>query len=148
PASLYVGVRLKPGEDDTLQLVVSDIDGNLVAGVPVNVEIEGVLGSEASRDDATVIDTQHCAKKSETAPLECHFKRKDWKTAYKALARIADARGRKTSAQLYVPWWTPSDQKLSVVPDRRIYKPGDVAKLEVRSDIVPAVAVVSFARQG
>jgi len=148
PASLYVGVRLQPDADDTLELVVTDIDGNAVGGVPIDVEIEGVLGSESGRDDAEVIDTQHCTATSARDPAHCKYKRKDLKTAYRAIARIKDARGRPNAASYYIPWTAYEDSELSVTPDRKQYKPGDVAKLEVRSTAVPAVVVVSFARQG
>ncbi len=148
PASLYVGVRQKPDTASTLQVVVTDIDGNVVAGVPIDVTIEGVLGSEMFRDDADVIDTQHCKLTSTAAPVTCDFTRKDLQTAYTATARIADSRGRPNTAQFHVPWWTVADRDFAIVPDKKSYKPGDVAKLEIRSATVPATAVVSFARQG
>ncbi|NVB84682.1 MAG: hypothetical protein HOV81_40285 [Kofleriaceae bacterium] len=148
PASLYVGIRQKPDSWETLQFVVTDIDGNVVAGVPVDVSIEGVLGSEMYRDDAEVIDTQSCKLTSAATPVTCNFTRKDLQTAYSATARIADPRGRTNTAQYWIPWWTYADRDFAVVPDKKSYKPGDVAKLEIRSEIVPATAVVSFARQG
>jgi uncharacterized protein YfaS (alpha-2-macroglobulin family) len=148
PSTLYVGVRLMPDAADTLQLVATDIDGNAVAGVPIDVAIEGVLGSELYRDDAQVIDTQGCKATSALAPVTCRFTRKDHQTAYTAVARVADARGRVNAAQFYIPWWTYADRDFAVVPDKQSYKPGDVAKLEVRSKAVPSVAVVSFARNG
>jgi len=49
-----------------------------------------------------------------------------------------------------VPWYSyeAGKQTLWIVPDKAVYRPGDVAKLEIRSTVVPATAVVSFARQG
>jgi uncharacterized protein YfaS (alpha-2-macroglobulin family) len=148
PSTLYVGMRLKPDALKTLQLIVTDLDGNLVAGVPIAVEIEGVLGSEQYRDDAEVIDTQSCKLVSAKDPVECTFTYKDRQTAYSGIARITDARGRANEAQYNIPWWIPADKDLAIVPDKQMYKPGDVAKLEVKSKILPATAVVSFARQG
>ncbi len=43
PSDYYVGLRLKPDHEDELEVVVTDIDGNAVPGVPVIVDIEGVL---------------------------------------------------------------------------------------------------------
>ncbi len=148
PSALYVGVRLMPDTDNTLQLVATDIDGNAVAGVPIDVTIEGVLGSERYRDDAKVIDTQHCKVTSGTAPGTCRFTRKDEQTAYMAVARVADARGRTNTTQFYIPWWTYADREFAVVPDKPSYKPGETAKLEIQSKQLPSVAVVSFARNG
>lgn len=148
PSTIYVGVRLMPDAFDTLQLVATDIDGNAVAGVPIDVTIEGVLGSELYRDDAQVIDTQHCKVASAKAPVTCRFTRKDDQTAYVAVARVRDGRGRQNAAQFYIPWWTYQDNDFAVVPDKQTYQPGDVAKLDIRSKQLPAVAVVSFARNG
>ncbi|HEY5926433.1 MAG TPA: alpha-2-macroglobulin family protein [Kofleriaceae bacterium] len=148
PSTLYVGVRSQPEATDTLQLVATDIDGNAVANVPIEVTIEGVLGSELFRDDAQVIDTQTCKTTSATTPVTCRFTRKDDQTAYTAVARVADARGRINAAQFNIPWWTYSDRDFAVVPDKQTYKPGDIAKLDVRSKELPSVAVVSFARNG
>ncbi len=149
PSKYYVGVRQKPESTDVLQIVVTDLDGNLVEGVPVKLELEGVLGSELYRDDAKVVDTQGCDLVSATAPVSCPWKRKDLQTAYTATARIADERGRPNVTQYDIPWWSWDDRRdLSVVPDKARYKPGDVAKLDIRSKIFPSTAVLSFARGG
>lgn len=149
PSAYYVGVRGKPETLGELEAIVSDLDGNPVKGVPIEIEIEGVLGSERNRDDAKVIDTQTCSLVSGTTPVVCHWKRKDIETAYTATARIADPRGRPNVSQYDVPWFSWDDRRdLSIVPDRPSYKPGDVAKLEIKSKEFPASAVVSFARQG
>lgn len=149
PSAYYVGLRGKPETTDQLEAVVTDLDGKPVKGVPVEIEIEGVLGSERYRDDAKVIDTQKCSLVSDTAPVTCPWKRRDLKTAYTATARVADARGRANVSQYPIPWWSWDDSRdLSIVPDRTSYKPGDIAKLEIQSKVFPATAVVSFARQG
>ncbi|MEO7095457.1 MAG: Ig-like domain-containing protein, partial [Polyangiales bacterium] len=130
PSAYYVGLRGKPDTVGELEVIVSDLDGNAVKGVPIKIELEGVLGSELHRDDAAVLDTQSCDLVSETVPVVCHWKRKDIKTAYTAVARIADARGRTNVSQYDVPWFTWDDRlDLSILPDRPSYKPGDVAKL-------------------
>jgi len=149
PSAYYVGLRLRPGTTDTIEAVVTDLDGNAVAGVPIEVAIEGVLGSERYRDDAVVIDRQSCNLTSATTASACPWTRKDLKTAYTATARIADPRGRTNASQFPIPWWSHDDKRdLVIVPDKAEYRPGDVAKLEIRSLVTPATAVVTFARQG
>jgi len=149
PSSYYVGLRLQPGTTSTIEAIVTDIDGNPVAGVPVTVELEGVLGSERFRNDAKVIDTQSCKLTSAKIAVACPWKRKDIKTAYTARATVADPRNRTNVAQFEVPWWSWDDKKdLSIVPDKSSYRPGDVAKLAIHSTIRPATAIVTFARQG
>ncbi|HEY5933856.1 MAG TPA: alpha-2-macroglobulin family protein, partial [Kofleriaceae bacterium] len=150
PSTYYVGLRLRTGSVTTLEAIVTDIDGNAVPGVPIAIEVEGVLGSERYRADAKVIDTQHCKLASAATPVACDFKRRDDKTAYAARARVADARGRANTTQFDVPWWSygETQRDLEVVSDKKTYQVGDVAKIEIRSKVVPATAVVSFARQG
>jgi len=147
PSALYVGLRAKPRTLDVLEAIVTDIDGNAVAGVPVEIAIEAVLPSESSRNDAKVIGTQSCKPTSAREPVPCTFHRES-KYEYTAVARVKDSRGRANASQLELPYWTLEDADLMVKPDRKSYKPGDVAKLEVFSRIAPAVVVVSFARQG
>ncbi|HSD86798.1 MAG TPA: alpha-2-macroglobulin family protein [Kofleriaceae bacterium] len=148
PSTLYVGIRLQPDQLDQLQVVVTDIDGKPVAGVPIDVAIEGVLGSEQDRDGAKVIDAQHCAVTSATAPVTCGFKREDIQTSYTALATVKDGRGRTNSTQFDIPWWSTADSDFAVVADKQKYVPGDIAKLDIRSKELPATAILSFARQG
>jgi alpha-2-macroglobulin len=149
PSAYYVGLRLAPGTGNTLEAIVTDVDGNAVTGVPIAVDVEGVLWSERERDDAVVRDAQHCKLVSAATPVTCSFTSKDFDTAYTATARIADPRGRANTSRYDVPWWSRKrDRDLSIEADRASYRPGDVAKLTITSKIVPATAVVTFARQG
>ena len=150
PSTVYVGLRLRPGSNDVVESVVTDVDGNSLAGVPIQIAIEGVLGSERDRDDAKIIDTQACRLASARQPVPCSFKRRDRKTAYTATASVADARGRPNAAQLDIPGYAAPEtpQHLAVVPDKPLYRVGDVAKLDILSTVLPATAVVTFARNG
>jgi len=148
PAAYYVGLRTKPEQPDVVQAIVTDIDGNAVEDVAVAIELEGVLGSERSRRDAKIVDTQSCKLASRTVAVDCGFRR-DLTLAYTATATIADARGRNNVSQLEVPYWSRDDkQELTLVPDKQLYQPGDTAKIEIKSLMVPAHAIVTFARQG
>src|SRR5262249_8629986 len=77
-------------------------------------------------------------------------KRTDPKLAYTATASIADPRGRPNAAQLEIPWFAPAKEAedFALIPDKALYRPGDVAKLTIMSTVLPAMAVVTFARQG
>jgi uncharacterized protein YfaS (alpha-2-macroglobulin family) len=148
PATRYVGLRLKPESDNEVQAIVTDIDGNPIAGVPIDVTLEGVLGSERWRNDAEVVDTQQCHVTSAIEPVTCTFKRKDWQYAYAATAVVADPRGRTNRTLYDLPWWQSRDQDFDAVADKELYKPGDVAKLTLHSKTLPATMFVTFARQG
>src|SRR3569833_2908452 len=151
PAALYVGMRLKPTTDDQLELVVTDIDGKPVAGVPIDVQLEATLYSEARKDDAKIRDRKRCALTSATAPVVCELGSKpDWQFLYRVVARGHDARGRTNTAAYFVPnYHAPDDHvPLAITADRTAYRAGETAKLDIRSDTVPATAVVALARQG
>ncbi|MGE3766831.1 MAG: alpha-2-macroglobulin, partial [Kofleriaceae bacterium] len=149
PSQYYVGVRARPMDPQVIEAIVTDVDGKPVAGVPIDLRIEGVLGSERWRDDANIVDTQSCALTSGTAPVTCPWKRGKIEWAYTAMARVADARGRESSTEMMLPWWTYSDtRELRLVPDKAVYRPGDTAKIEIRSNTLPATAIVTFARNG
>jgi uncharacterized protein YfaS (alpha-2-macroglobulin family) len=151
PAALYVGMRLEPLTDDELQVVVTDIDGKAVAGVPVDVQLDATLYSEAHKDDAKIHDSKHCTVTSAAAPVVCRLgATANWQFLYRAVATVRDARGRTNTAAYFVPNYHPPDDKapVSITADKPSYRAGDTAKLDIRSDTVPATAIVSFARQG
>jgi alpha-2-macroglobulin len=149
PSTRYVGLRLRPGTVDVLEAIVTDIDGNAIAGVPVAIELTAVLGSERGRADAKTVDTQQCTLTSGAAPVACPFTRRDTKYAYTARATVHDTRGRSHTARLAVPWWSYEGRRdFAIVPDKQSYRPGEIAKLEIQSAVFPATGVVTFARQG
>ena len=144
PSRYYVGLRGRPGELAALDVVVADVDGRLVPGVAVEVTIEGKL-----RDD-TPADTHACKLTSAAAPVACRWTVGDPRVAYTATATVADPRGRRNATRYEVPRYTSADDgdELAILPDRPSYRPGDVARLELRSKVVPATAIVTFARRG
>ncbi|MEO8843825.1 MAG: alpha-2-macroglobulin family protein [Kofleriaceae bacterium] len=151
PAANYVGLRLAPETYDTLLLVVTDLDGNLVPNVPIDVVLEGTLYSEQHASDAKIHDTQRCTATSSTVPVPCKFTpTTDRQIVYRAVATIHDARGRRNTAMYMVPWYRFADDKstLFITSDHTEYRAGATANLEIHSTVVPASAVVSYARQG
>ena len=148
PSAYYVGLRMKPKELGVLQAIVTDIDGNAVAGIPIEVAIEAVLGSEQYRDDAKLVDTTTCKLTSSATPVDCAFKL-HVDHAYIGTAKVADARGRQNVAAMALPWSGFDDTRdLQLIPDKKLYQPGDTAKLEIKSKLFPAAATLTFARQG
>ncbi|CAN5370780.1 hypothetical protein BH11MYX1_BH11MYX1_19780 [soil metagenome] len=151
PANLYVGMRLMPGTFDKLEVVVTDLDGTLVPDVAVDVKLEATLYTDARFANATIRDTQACAVKSGRAPTVCSYSPKRSRDYYyRAVATIYDARGRKNTAQYWVPYYNSreSTEALSITADREMYAAGETAKLMIQSTEVPATAVVSVSRQG
>ncbi|HEY3806489.1 MAG TPA: alpha-2-macroglobulin family protein [Kofleriaceae bacterium] len=149
PSALYVGVRVKPGTRDRVEAVAVDLDNHAVAGVPIDIDFTGVLGSEESRDDAHVKDAQHCHVTSATTPVTCTVNITDDKLVYYAAAHVVDARGRGNAAGVELPWWATREEhrQLDIAADKTSYRAGDVAKLTIFSDVA-GHAVVSYTRNG
>ncbi|MGN6109822.1 MAG: MG2 domain-containing protein, partial [Kofleriaceae bacterium] len=147
PASYYVGVRPRPGRGE-LEVVVTDVDGKLVPGVPIAVDVTGLLMSERHRNDAKPADEQHCQLISGEAPVVCAWQpRKN--LVHVAIATVVDARGRTNRAYYELPRYViDRNAELAVTADRPSYRAGEIAKLEIRSKTFPATAIVSFARNG
>jgi uncharacterized protein YfaS (alpha-2-macroglobulin family) len=150
PSAYYVGIQSVSETSEELELVVTDIDGGVVDNVPIEIVVEGVEGVRASDDHPKIVDTQRFQLTSKRAPVRLAWKRRDADTAYSVIAKIRDGRGRGNATRFFVPWWKRERQStdFDVLADKPLYKPGDVAKLEITSAIVPAIAIVSFARQG
>jgi hypothetical protein len=128
---------MRSDRDDVVEAVVTDIDGNPVSGVPIQIAIRGVLGSERYRDDAQIIDTQSCRIASARTAGPLPFKRRDrkprtrrplpWRTA-------AAVRTPRCSRFPGIPSQRAAED-LVVVPDKPVYRVGDVAKLEIVSKV-------------
>ncbi|MFT3694967.1 MAG: alpha-2-macroglobulin family protein [Kofleriaceae bacterium] len=150
PADRYIGMKMQSDSMDTLEVIVTDVDGNAIAGVPVTVKMVATMASESYKDDAIIRDEQTCNVTSAITPVTCKVVYKDQQYRYRAEAELHDARGRINTAQFMIPWWHWPDPKetLSVTADKDLYRVGETAKLTITSKVLPAQAVVSLARNG
>lgn len=165
PSDHYVGMRLaksfvRAGENIDLDLLVSDIEGNLVAGRAVTVKAARIdweqQGSEYVEKE---LDPQTCDVRSVAASaadtVRCTFKTAQG-GSYRLVAIVKDEHGRanQTATQIYVMGQDqPKDKKLAgdratVVPDKKEYQPGELADVLVLSPFVPAEGLLTVRRQG
>ncbi len=161
PADHTVGVRLaksfiRAGETIDLDLVVSDIDGALVAGRAIAVKAARIdweqQGSEYVEKE---LDAQTCDAKSTSDKVRCTFKAANG-GSWRVTAFVQDDHGRKsqTATQIYVMGGdVPKDRKLgaervTIVPDKKTYQPGDLAEVLVIAPFVPAEGLLTVRRQG
>jgi uncharacterized protein YfaS (alpha-2-macroglobulin family) len=165
PSDRYVGVRLaksfiRAGENIDLDMLVSDVEGNLVGGRPVSVKVARIdweqQGSEYVEKE---LDPQTCDVTSVAAnaadTVRCTFKTAQG-GSYRVIAVVKDEHGRlnQTATQIYVMGADlPKSKALggdraSLVPDKKEYKPGEVAEVLVLSPFVPAEGLLTVRRQG
>jgi uncharacterized protein YfaS (alpha-2-macroglobulin family) len=165
PADYYVGLRLaksfiRAGENIDLDMLASDVDGKLVAGRAISVKAARIdweqQGSEYVEKE---LDPQTCEVTS-TAATPSDVVRCSFKTAqggsYRVTAIVKDDHGRKsqTATQIYVMAADlPKEKSLggdrvTVVPDKKEYKPGELAEVLVIAPFVPAEGLLTVRRQG
>ena len=161
PSALYVGIKtprtfVQKGEKIAVESIVSDIDGNLVAGR--DAEIRAVL-KDWTFDKGTwkekTIDEQTCTVKSADKPQNCSFIAKQG-GKYTVTATVMDDKERFNSSEFTV--WVPGgktppkrnveQEEVQIIPSKKDFAPGDVAELLVISPFTPAEGVLTLRRDG
>lgn len=168
PAEIYAGLRtergwLRTGEPIDLSVVAVDLDGRPVAGRPVEVvatRLEWRRGGRAGWTSVAV-DSTRCAVVSAANPVACTFATGDQGGRYRIAATVRDARGRPSLTRFDVwvyggtPWLQGPgaddgnpERRVTLVPDRETYAPGDTAQVLVQLPFWPARGVLTVRREG
>jgi len=116
---------------------------------PSHGRIEGVLGSSA-------IAKMPRSSTSKPATSRARQRRLSARSATQRQYRLfcvsyrLRSKGSPNVTQYAIPWYAATEKKtdFAVIPDKAMYRVGDKAKLEIQSTVLPATAVVTFARQG
>lgn len=161
PSDLYVGIRtprtfVQKGEKITVESIVSDIDGKLIAGR--DVEIKAVLKDwrfDAGSWKEVTIDEQVCSVKSAEAAVKCEFVAKNG-GRYTITATVMDDRERFNESEFMV--WVPGgktppnrsveQEEVQIIPSQKEFAPGDVAEILVIAPFTPAEGVLTLRRDG
>ena len=104
PSSLYVGLRsprtfVEQGEPLDIEAIVTDIDGNPVAGTAVNIQAARLEWT--TKDGQWVeeaVDVQNCTVTSAAAPVTCTFTTDEGGT-YEITAVVTDSEGRQNQSK-------------------------------------------------
>ncbi|HEY2865445.1 MAG TPA: alpha-2-macroglobulin family protein, partial [Pyrinomonadaceae bacterium] len=171
PSSLYVGIKtprtfVQKGDKIDVDSIVTDLDGNLVAGR--DVEIKAIL-KDWQFDKGTwaekTIDEQTCNVKSlsepatsaggQSAAANCSFIAKEG-GRYTITATVMDDRERYNQSELTV--WVPGgkmppkrnveQEQVQIIPSKKEYAPGETAELLVIAPFTPAEGVLTLRRDG
>jgi uncharacterized protein YfaS (alpha-2-macroglobulin family) len=160
-ADEYVGLRtdrtfVQRGEAIPVDVVVVDLDGRAVSGRRVTLRAERLDWDQVEGEWRLVPkDVQEHVVDSTADPVPARFEGREGGT-WRILARVADAHGRENETDLRVwvaggrvpPRRALEEEKLTLVPDRREYRPGDVAKVLVLAPFAPAEALLTLRRSG
>ncbi|AKU93335.1 hypothetical protein [Vulgatibacter incomptus] len=159
----YVGLRLaknfvRAGEPLAVELVVADLDGALIGGRPIEVRSARLESTRRGMEHVEQeVDVQRCEVKSssDAMPLRCSLETKGG-GLYRVTAVVTDEQGRRNQSTIET-WVMGGDgpkrsgvdaDRLTVIPDKNEYLPGETATLLVISPLAPAEGVLTVRRQG
>ncbi len=161
PADLYVGLRsaryfVERGTPIKVDFIVTDLDGNPIKDRPVEITA-GRLEWKFKRGNwaEEVVDVQTCASVSKPEPATCSFETPVG-GSYQITAVVADELGRKNQSR-FTRWVSggqrpPSRQveqeKVTLIPDKESYQPGETAQILVQSPFSPAEGMLTVSRNG
>ncbi len=161
PASVYVGLKfdrsfINAGESLRANVIVSDLDGGLVAKRPVTVKAARLDWEQtAAGYEEKEVDQQTCSIASSDAPVLCALPTKKG-GRYRITAIVEDELGRKSQTAMSV--WVmdrdmPQNRGLKedaaeLVTDKKEYAPGDTAEILVVAPFTPAEGLLVVGRSG
>ena len=166
----FVGLRqpdwvLRVGQRASLQAVVTDEQGAVVAGVPIDFTVERLRTLAArvkSAGNAYVTQYTHewqrvgdCRAASAIDPVECRAT-PDAPGSYRFTASILDTQGRSVQTTLerwavgagVLLWEEPPGHHLDIVAEGSELHVGDTARFLVKNPFPGALALVSIERLG
>ncbi|MEO5887741.1 MAG: Ig-like domain-containing protein, partial [Anaerolineales bacterium] len=161
PADLYIGLRsdryfVGRGTPLKVDFIVTDLDGNAVANRPVEItagRLEWKLNNGTWMEE--VADVQTCTLLSTAEPATCSFET-PLGGSYQITAIVTDELGRKNQSR-FTRWVSGGQQppsrkveqeKITLIPDKEIYQPGDTAQILVQSPFNPAEGMLTVSRSG
>ena len=168
PAEVYVGMRterawLQAGEPIELSVVAVDLEGQTVEGKPVEVT---AVRMDWRRDDlrgwseVETADSARCAVVTGANPVPCTFATGERGGRWRISALVRDGRGRPSLTRFDVwvygggAWMRGpgeernAERRVTLVPDREKYAPGDTARILVQLPFWPARGILSLRREG
>ncbi len=161
PANLYIGIRsdryfVGRGTPLKIDFIVTDLDGNPQADRPVEITA-GRLEWKTRNGNwvEEVVDVQTCSVLSKPEPDTCSFET-PLGGSYQITAVVTDELGRKNQSR-FTRWVSGGEQppsrkveqeKVTLIPDKETYQPGDTAEVLVQSPFSPAEGLLTVSRSG
>ncbi len=161
PALHYVGLRtakpfVQKGEPIVVDAIVTDLDGRALAGRRISLRAERLEWEQV--DGAWTLaarDVQESSLDSGGEAVSARFEAREG-GSWRILARVHDDAGRTNESELRVwvaggrvpPRRGLEQEVVTLVPDRRSYAAGDVARVLVVAPFAPAQGLLTLRRSG
>jgi len=170
PAPWYIGLARLPYFADATkgldtEIVAAGLDGNAVAGVKVDVDLIRVQWNSTRHAEGHGFYTWESEKKevpaghftitTGTVPVPLHVPLGEG-GEYRITATAKDAAGHVTSTldwfyatgSGYTAWERYDHNRIDLVPEKTTYKPGDTARIMIKSPWEHATALITTEREG
>ncbi len=161
PADVYVGLRsprafVRQGEPLLIDAIVTDLDGEAVAGRTVTMEASRLEWRYQNGEWSEVaVDTETCSVTSAAEAVSCSFATGQGGT-YEVSATVTDTTGRRNRSELtrWVSGGTArpdarvQQEVVTLIPDQAEYEAGETAEILVQSPFGPADGLVNIMRNG
>ena len=161
PSDLYIGIRsnryfVGRGTPLKIEFIVTDLDGNVIMDRPVEITA-GRLDWKTRNGNwvEELVEVQTCTLLSQPEPGTCSFETPRG-GSYQITAHVTDVQGRKNQSR-FTRWVSGGEQpparnveqeKLTLIPDKESYQPGDTAEILVQSPFTPAEGLLTVSRSG
>ncbi len=161
PADVYVGIRssryfVQRGVPLKIDWIVVDLDGVPVADRPVEVRAARLAWkAHAGEWKEEEVDIQRCNLDSTLEPQTCTFETPIG-GEYRITAVVTDELGRMNQSQFtrwvsggqLAPARKVEQEKVTLIPDKESYQPGDTAQILVQAPFSPAEGLLTVSRDG
>jgi len=171
PAAVYPGIKLdgsdlaEVGSSITATMIGAGYDGTLAVGTTVECELlrhdymsvqrAGVAGRLEWVSEERDVPVSTFTFVTSTAPYHWTFS-PDKPGNYRLTASAGDAKNRNAASRVWFyvagpgeAWWKRSDNDIiELKADKSSYKPGDTARIMIKSPYERSLAVVTIEREG
>jgi hypothetical protein len=161
PSDLYIGIRsdryfVARGTPLEIEFIVTDLDGEPMSDRPVEITAGRMEWKTRNGNWVEeVVDVQTCSLLSQPEPDTCSFET-PLGGSYQITAQVTDELGRKNQSR-FTRWVSGGEQppsrkveqeKVTLIPDKETYQPGDTAEILVQSPFTPAEGMLTVSRNG
>jgi uncharacterized protein YfaS (alpha-2-macroglobulin family) len=170
PAPWYIGVKTPPYFAEAAKgidtaIVAAGLDGNATAGVNVTVELRRIQWNSVRHSEGNGFYTWDTERKELPAgkwtvttaaqPAPLHIPMTEG-GEYLLIASASDEAGHITSTRTwfyaegsgYTAWARYDHNRIDLVPEKKTWKPGDTARILVKSPWEHATALLTTEREG
>jgi uncharacterized protein YfaS (alpha-2-macroglobulin family) len=166
PADAFVGMKLArgfvhAGDPVPLDVLVTDQDGQMVTGRPIDIELASVTWEEGNgffheRGKPTLKVVDRCQATSTSDVQHCSLKTGADGGEFRLTAITKDAIGRRAETRMTVWAWgehmprrrTLDTESVTLIPDKEEYLPGQTAEVLLLAPFADGEALVTLRRQG